>query len=50
VLNRPEVMIAGAHTLFDDTGALTDETTKKFIRDLLDSLARWTRQLQAGSK
>ena len=50
VLNRPEVMIAGAHTLFDDTGTLTDETTKKFIRDLLDSLARWTRQLQAGSK
>ena len=49
VLNRPEVMIAGAHTLFDAAGTLTDETTKTFIGDLLDSLARWTRRLQAAS-
>jgi chromate reductase len=49
VLNRPEVMIAGAHTLFDAAGTLTDETTKTFIGDLLESLGRWTRRLQAAS-
>jgi chromate reductase len=42
VLNKPEVMIAAAHTKFDDKGTLTDEPTRGFIRDLLTNLVAWT--------
>jgi chromate reductase len=40
VLNRPEVMVGGAGSLFDDTGNLTDEPTRKIVRDLLTALAK----------
>jgi len=46
LLNMPEVMIAAAHTKFDDKGTLVDETTRGFIRDLLTNLAAWTRRIQ----
>jgi len=45
-VNQPEVMISNAHQRFDDQGHLTDETTKKLIRQLLEELVRWTRQLK----
>ena len=45
-LNRPEVMLAGAAKLFDESGRLTDEPTRKFIGDLLTSLEAWTLRLQ----
>ena len=38
VLNKPEVMVAGAANLFDD-GRLTDETTREFVGNLLSALA-----------
>ena len=41
-VNQPEVMIGNAATKFDDQGNLTDETTKDFIRKLLQSLVEWT--------
>jgi chromate reductase, NAD(P)H dehydrogenase (quinone) len=44
-LNRPEVMIANAAQRFDEQGNLTDETTKDLIRQLLQNLVAWTRQL-----
>ena len=44
-INQPEVMISNAGERFDAAGNLTDETTKKLIRQLLQSLADWTRQL-----
>ncbi len=47
-VNRPEVMIAGASQKFDAAGNLTDETTKKLIRQLIENLARWTRRLQGN--
>jgi chromate reductase len=47
-LNKPEVFIALAQTKFDTDGRLTDETTRGFIRALLEALARWTRKVQAG--
>ena len=47
-LNRPEVMIARAQEKFDKEGRLTDEMTKKFIQQLLVSLAEWTARLRAG--
>ena len=44
-INQPEVMINNAGERFDAGGNLTDETTKKLIRQLLQSLADWTRRL-----
>src|SRR5918995_6579776 len=44
-INQPEVMISTAGERFDAAGNLTDETTKKLIRQLLQSLADWTRRL-----
>ncbi len=38
VLNRPEVMIGSAHTRFDASGALTDETARGLIATLLGNL------------
>jgi chromate reductase len=48
VLNKPEVMIAAAHTKFDTAGRLTDEPTRGFVRDLLVNLAAWTRRLRGA--
>lgn len=48
-VNRPEVMIGKAQEKFDDQGNLTDETTKKFIGDLVKSLADWTNRLNANA-
>lgn len=40
VLNRPEVMVAGAASAFDDKGNLTDEGSRKLVSDLLTALAK----------
>ena len=45
-INQPEVMIGNAATRFDAEGNLTDETTRGFIRQLLENLVAWTRRLQ----
>ena len=45
-LNRPEVIIAKAPEKFDEKGDLTDEETKKRIRELLEALVVWTKKLQ----
>jgi len=47
-LNRPEVMIGNAADRFDGSGNLVDEETGKRIRQLLESLVSWTRQLAKG--
>ncbi len=47
-INRPEVMIGNAASRFDQNGNLTDEKTKEFVRQLVQSLVVWTRQLKAG--
>jgi chromate reductase len=47
-INKPEVMITEAQKRFDSAGNLTDETTKDLIRELVQSLASWTRRLRAG--
>ncbi len=46
VLNRPEVMIASAHTRFDEQGKLIDEPTREHIKKLLTALADWTNDLR----
>jgi len=47
-INRPEVLISNAAQRFDEQGNLKDEQTRKFIAQLVEALALWTRQLQAG--
>lgn len=49
-VNQPEVMIGNASKRFDDQGNLTDETTKEFIRKLLQSLVEWTRRIAEPQK
>jgi chromate reductase len=44
-VNQPEVMIGNAAEKFDEQGNLTDETTKEFIRKLLQGLVALTRKL-----
>jgi len=49
-INQPEVMIGNCADKFDDQGNLTDETTKDFIRQLLQNLVAWTRRLEQSEK
>jgi chromate reductase len=49
-LNQPEVMIANAAERFDAEGNLTHEPTKKFIRQLLENLVKWTVRLREGER
>jgi chromate reductase len=46
VLPLPEVLVGVAGERFDDDGNLTDPDTREEVRDLLVSLAAWTRRLQ----
>jgi chromate reductase, NAD(P)H dehydrogenase (quinone) len=47
-LNQPEVMIGNAGDRFDESGNLTHETTKDYIRKLLQSLIDWTGRIGAA--
>jgi chromate reductase, NAD(P)H dehydrogenase (quinone) len=44
-INQPEVMIGNAAEKFDEQANLTDETTKQFIRKLLENLVAWTNRI-----
>ena len=44
-INQPEVMIGNASKRFDAEGNLTDDKTKDFIRQLLQSLVNWTQRI-----
>lgn len=50
LLNKPEVMIAGANQLIDGDGRLTDESAREHIAKQLDALAAWTRRLSAAAR
>jgi chromate reductase len=45
-VNKPEVMVVKVHEKIDAEGRLTDEPTRKVIRDLLIALEAWTRRLK----
>lgn len=45
LLNKPEVMIAGAKDVFAD-GRIADPDTEKFVARLVEALAGWTRRLE----
>ena len=46
-LNRPEVMISTAQDKFDQQGNLTDAKTESLIRQQLEALVVWARQLKS---
>jgi chromate reductase len=46
LLNQPEIMVAAAHTRFDAEGHLTDETTRKLIKEQIVALKEWAMRLQ----
>jgi hypothetical protein len=43
--NKPLVIVTFAQDKFDANGKLVDDNTKKFLRQLLENLANWTRKL-----
>jgi len=45
-VNHPEVMIPHAGQAFDGDARLVDDASKALIRELLDNLVRWTRQMR----
>jgi chromate reductase, NAD(P)H dehydrogenase (quinone) len=47
VLPEPEVYVFRAGDRFDAAGNLQDEQTRSLIRQLIERLVRWTRELQA---
>ncbi|MBA3352437.1 MAG: NAD(P)H-dependent oxidoreductase [Blastocatellia bacterium] len=44
-INKPEVMIGKAAEKFDADGNLTDETTRDYIRQLIQNLVDWTQKI-----
>ena len=38
---QPEAYIGNAATMFDDKGALIDDSTREFMRKFLGAFARW---------
>lgn len=44
-INHPEVMLPFAGKYVDEEGNLTNEETRKLVRQLLEELVRWTRKL-----
>ena len=46
-LQQPEAYIGGAATLFDDTGALTNETTRAYLTKFLQKFETWFRRNSA---
>jgi chromate reductase len=48
-VNGPEVIVPFAQNKFDTSGNLVDENTKKFLSQLLQNLANWTRRLSGES-
>jgi chromate reductase len=45
-LPRPEVFIGNAASKFDAEGRITDETTRKFLGDLLSGFKAWVLRMQ----
>jgi chromate reductase len=48
LVNKPEVMINAANTKFNEAGELTDDTGRKLIGDLLQSLVNHAKRLKGS--
>jgi len=49
-LLRPEVLVTRAHEKVDATGRLTDERTRRSIRELLEALVDWVPRTRAAPR
>jgi chromate reductase len=49
-MNQPEVMVSFAQDKVDRSGRLTDEKTRKKIKELLESLVTWTRRTKLADE
>jgi chromate reductase len=49
-LNQREVMVPFAQDKVDSNGRVTDEKTRKKIRELLESLVAWTKRMELGEE
>ena len=49
-MNQPEVMVSFAQDKVDSSGRLTDEKTRKKIKELLESLVTWTRRTKLADE
>ena len=45
-INTLEVIVTFAQNKFDANGKLTDEDTRRFLKQLLENLANWTKRLR----
>jgi chromate reductase len=48
-VNKPEVLISNASQRFDERGHLTDETSRRLVRQLLEALVIWSRRFGKAS-
>ncbi len=46
-INQPEVFLPQAQQHIDENGHLTNEESRKLIKQLLEALAKWTMQLKS---
>ena len=44
-LQQPEAYISNAAKLFDDKGALTDNSTREFVQKFLQAFAQWIERI-----
>jgi len=44
-LAQPEVYLGDAGSLFDDTGKLTSEDTRKFLRSFMETFSKWVEKI-----
>lgn len=49
-MNQPEVMVPFAQDKVDSNGRVTDEKTRKKIRELLQSLVAWAKRMKLGDE
>jgi chromate reductase len=45
MMQQPEAYVAGAGSLFDDTGALVDADAQAFARKFIEAYARWVERI-----
>ena len=49
-MQQPEAYIGGAGKLFDESGNLTNDSTRQFLQNFVDSFARWIELILAGNR
>src|SRR5438045_3870781 len=47
-MQQPEAYVGHAANLFDEKGALTNDSTREFLKNFVDSFARWIDAILVG--